>query len=285
VTFNKIAVISQSTNVDFGFAARAAAAVQQQVANEFATAWQVSATVAAFPTLQDMPDGFSPVVVRDVLPISALGAHVSEAGDQAFALVAFSGSRWTVTLSHEVLELIMDPLGTAWFDGPSPQRTDLSVRFLAEVCDPCQGDGCAYSGAGGVLVSDFVTPKYYTAFGPGSYTFRGNIGRPRTVAAGGYLTWRDPLDGTWGQLFDDGAGPAFRTPTPDELRPDLHLRGEVDRDAETARARRRRGRRPTAARVEARVRRQEARAAAVRAARATWWEAQFERALARAGAR
>jgi hypothetical protein len=284
VTFNQVAVISQSDNVDFGAASRAAAAIQQQVANEFGDAWHVSATVAAFPTLQDMTDGFTPVVVRDVLPVAALGAHVSEAGDRAFALVAFSGSRWTVTLSHEVLELIIDPLGTTWFDGPSPRQPDVPVRFLAEVCDPCQGDACAYAGAGGVPVSDFVTPDYYTAAGPGSYTFRGNITRPRTVARGGYLTWRDPLDGTWGQLFDDGSGPGFRTPTPQELRPDLHLRGEVDRDAEAARARRK-ARRPAAARAEARARRLAERAAAVRAARAAWWETQFERALARAGAR
>jgi hypothetical protein len=279
VDVKRVAVISESENLDAGAVARAAAAVQHQVTADFGPVWGVSATVAAFPTLHDKPDGFWPVVVRDVLETSGLGAHLTEAGDKPFALLAFSGSRWTVTLSHEILEMLADPLGTRWIQGPSPREEDASVPFLAEVCDPCQSNDCAYTVNGDQWVSDFVTPDYYTAAGAGRYTFRGNITEPRGVAAGGYLTWKDPLDGRWWQLYDDGPGPRYRNPAPDELRPDLHLRGAVDRDAEAARAKRQRGRKPTYARAEKRFRLQAGRGAAVRAARAAWWRQQIDRVL------
>src|SRR5262249_14357761 len=122
VDVRQIAVISQSKHLDAGAVARAAAAVQQQVSADFGPVWGVSATVAAFPTLQDMPDGFWPVVVRDILATGDLGAHLTEAGDKPFALVAFSGSRWTITLSHEILEMLADHLGTDWILGPSPRQ-------------------------------------------------------------------------------------------------------------------------------------------------------------------
>jgi hypothetical protein len=279
VNVRQIAVISQSKHLDAGAVARAAAAVQQQVSADFGPAWGVSATITAFPTLQDMPDGFWPVVIRDILTTNDLGAHLTEAGDKPFALVAFSGSRWTITLSHEILEMLADPLGTEWITGPSPRQEDASVQFLSEVCDPCQSDDSAYTVNGDQWVSDFVTRDYYTASGPGTYTFRGKITQPRSVAVGGYLTWKDPLDGTWWQLYDDGPGLRFRNPTPDELRPDLHLRGAVDRDTASARAKRHRGRKQGAARAEKRFRLQKERCAAVRSTRAAWWQKQFDRVV------
>jgi hypothetical protein len=279
VDIRQIAVISQSKHLDAGAVARAAAAVQQQVCVDFAPVWGGSATVAAFPTLQDKPDGFWPVVIRDILTTGDLGAHLTEAGDKPFALVAFSGSRWTITLSHEILEMLADHLGTDWIAGPSPRREDESVQFLVEVCDPCQSDDCAYAVNGDQWVSDFVMPDFYTGSGPGTYSFRGKITKPRSVAPGGYVTWKDPLDDTWWQLYDDGPGPRFRNPTPDELRPDLHLRGAVDRDAEIARAKRHRGRKPRTSRAEKRFRLQAERCAVIRAAGAAWWQKQFDRVL------
>ena len=41
------------------------------------------------------------------------------------------------------------------------------------------------------------------------------------MAAGGYVTWQDALDGTWWQMYDDGDGPRFRNPTLDERMDDL----------------------------------------------------------------
>jgi hypothetical protein len=279
VDVRQIAVINQCSHLDAGAVARAAGAVQQQVTADFGPAWNVAATVTAFPTLQDMPDGYWPVVIRDILATGDMGAHLTEAGDKPFALVAFSGSHWTITLSHEILEMLADYLGTEWIPGPSPRGETESVQFLLEVCDPCQSDSCAYTINGDQWVSDFVTRDFYTGSGPGTYTFRGSIANPRTVARGGYLTWKDPLDGTWWQLYDDGPGPRFRNPSPDELRPDLHLRGAVDRDEQVARARRRRGRKARTPRSEKHFRRRAERGAAVRAARAAWWQRQFDRVL------
>jgi hypothetical protein len=277
----RIAVINESRNLDTAAVARATSAIQHQVTADFGPLWGVAATISAFPTRQDMPDGFCPVVIRDVLETAVLGAHLTQAGDKPFALVVFSGSYWTVTLSHEILEMLADPLGTRWIEGPSPQDPDSSVQFLVEVCDPCQSNDCAYVVNGDQWVSDFVTPDYYTGSGPGRYTFQRTITEARSVLPGGYVSWKDPLDGTWWQLYDDGAGPGYRNPAPDELRPDLHLRGAVDRDTSAARGKRPRGRkaRQAEARAEKRSAAQAERGRAVREARAAWWQQQIDRVL------
>ena len=75
------------------------------------------------------------------------------------------------------------------------------VEYLVEVADPVASIANAYS-VNGILVSDFVTPEYYAhpAPVPGtSYSFTGAILRPRDVADGGYVTWREPLSGEWWQ--------------------------------------------------------------------------------------
>jgi hypothetical protein len=65
------------------------------------------------------------------------------------------------------------------------------VEYLVEVCDPCQTITYLIDG---VLVSDFVTPDYYSPYATDGlrYSFTGKISGPRTVAPGGYITWRTP---------------------------------------------------------------------------------------------
>jgi hypothetical protein len=274
-----IAVINESKHLDHTAIAKAAAAVQMQVTADLFPVWGVSATVADFPSLTAMPVGFWPVVIRDVLATSDTGVHLTDTGDKPFALVAFTGKNWTIALSHEILEMLVDPIGTGFQFGPSPKDDQGTVSFVKEICDPCQADDFAYHRNDDQRVSDFVTPTFYTGFGTGSYSFRGKIKEPRTVLAGGYITWQDPLTHEWWQMFDDGDGPDFRQPDPAEFRPDVHLRGAVDREAVAARGKRsKRGRRkPRATQAEKRLQQHAERAAAAMAAQAEWWRKQIER--------
>ena len=68
---------------------------------------------------------------------------------------------WSVTLSHEVLEMIADPTVNIFAPGPSPDPADGGkwVLFTYEVGDPVER--FCYE-IDGVLVSDFVTPWYFS---------------------------------------------------------------------------------------------------------------------------
>src|SRR5262245_43865716 len=113
VVTRHIAVIDQTQSIPPGDFARAAAAAQKQVTNDFGPEWDVTATVDAFPTLADRPLDSWPVVIRKKLGVDGAGVHISHDGDKAFALVRFTPNSpdWIVTLSHEILEMLIDPLG------------------------------------------------------------------------------------------------------------------------------------------------------------------------------
>ena len=68
---------------------------------------------------------------------------------------------WSVTLSHEALEMIADPTINIFAPGPSPDPAEggAIVLHTYEVCDAVER--FAY-GIDDVLVSDFVTPWYFS---------------------------------------------------------------------------------------------------------------------------
>ena len=67
---------------------------------------------------------------------------------------------WTVSLSHEVLELIADPHLNVFVRGPHPTIRGRMVYYYREVCDPVQG--LTYR-IDGMHISNFVLPHYYNA--------------------------------------------------------------------------------------------------------------------------
>ena len=77
---------------------------------------------------------------------------------------------WTSTLSHEVLELLGDPTLKIKVVGPPPPGVHTSngtVDYFQEVCDPCQGDSYPING---IMVSNFVTRRYFGLIGPSPTT-------------------------------------------------------------------------------------------------------------------
>src|SRR5207249_1528779 len=114
------------------------------------------------------------------------------------------GRDWAWTASHEVLEILADPFGSRLVAGDAPDATGNRVEFLVEVCDPCQEFGYTVNG---VFVGDFYTPHYFDPVAASGvrYSFNGSLSGPRTVAPGGYLTWRDPNTDEWWQksFFDN----------------------------------------------------------------------------------
>jgi hypothetical protein len=194
-----LALTSEVQGHDPSDVARVAAALQRQATRDFAPIWNISATVDAFPRLEDVPVGYWPMIVEtDINVPGAAGVHEDKDG-QPFALIAMSDS-WSLTASHEMLEMLADPFGRRLIPGTSPKRGQGRVEFLVEVCDPCEAADLAYT-VNGVLVSDFYTPHFFDPTdSPGTrYSYTGALTKARQVLRGGYLSWHDPASDHWWQ--------------------------------------------------------------------------------------
>ncbi len=233
VLLRQLALVSESSQVPKGDAQKVSAALQKQASRDLAPIWDISATVDSFDKLEDVPTGYWPIIVRDDINTpGAAGVHEDKNG-QPFSLVQASSSidAWSLTASHEALEMLVDPFGNRLVAGDSPNTDQGRVSFLVEVCDPSEASDYAYS-ANGILVSDFYTPQYFDPVkAPGvRYSYTGAITEPRQVLKGGYLSWEDPVSGDWWQqVWFDTPEPTFRKLGPIDQKAAGNLRAAIDR--------------------------------------------------------
>jgi hypothetical protein len=187
-----VAVVSWSDETTFDELTFVAAALQKQVIRDLVPFWDVTATVDAFPSLNVVPVDYWPLIIVDFVSGIGTGFHLDGRG-QPYAIVEHTAS-WSLTASHELLEMLCDPWGQRVTGVPSPVTGQGEVGVLVEVCDPCQLAPYAYE-INGVLVSDFVTPRFYEplAAGAARYSFTGAVQAPLAILPGGYLAWWDPV--------------------------------------------------------------------------------------------
>jgi hypothetical protein len=112
----------------------------------------------------------------------------------------YYGFSWTVGLTHELWEQLADvPAGNGSVDAVVASD---GYTWAKEVADPVESDADAYSlpGADGkpVLISDFVTEKWFGALTSGPYDFANHIQAPYVIDKGGYAQYWTGL--TWQQL-------------------------------------------------------------------------------------
>ncbi len=194
-----LALVSEAKRHDPSDLARVAAALQKQATRDFGPLWQVAPTVDAFPRLEDVPVGYWPMIIKDDIgQPGAAGVHLDKNG-QPFALITMSDS-WSLTASHEMLEMLADPFGNRTIAGPSPKAGQGRVAFLVEVCDPAEAAEFGYT-SNSILVSDFYTPNFFDPVVSAAtrYSFTGAIKQPRTILRGGYISWHDPPSDHWWQ--------------------------------------------------------------------------------------
>jgi hypothetical protein len=196
----QIALVSWTEQTEPDDVSHVAAALQKQATRDLAPIWSVAGTVDVFPNLRSVPAGYWPVVIFDDVR-GAAGYHQDRLGEP-YALVEYSAS-WSLTASHEILEMLVDPWGRRVVAGRSPKRDQGQVTFLVEACDPCEAANYAYT-INGVLVSDFITPYFYDprrTIGA-RYSFTGAVERPRHILRGGYISWWDPQSNhVWQELW------------------------------------------------------------------------------------
>jgi hypothetical protein len=203
-----LALVSEIEDHDPTDLARVGAALQRQATRDFAAVWDVRATVDVFPKLEDVPVGYWPMmIVEDVE--GAAGIHLDKNG-QPFALIEMSDS-WSLTASHEMLEMLADPFGNRLVPGPSVKRGQGRVEYLVEVCDPSEAAEFGYT-VNDMLVSDFYTPRFFDPVHSSAirYSFTDAIKQPRQVLRGGYLSWHDPKTDYWWQQTWFGSRKEYR---------------------------------------------------------------------------
>src|SRR4051812_9200453 len=207
----EVALVADTKKVTSSALNRVTAALQKQAIRDFRHVWDIIATVDGFDRLEDVPAGYWPILVQDEInQPGAAGVHLDRDG-QPFALVQFSDS-WSLTASHEMLEMLADPFGNRLIAGQSPNPDQGRVEFLVEVADPSEDAQFGYT-ANGMLVSDFITPRFYDPVQSNRvrYSFGDHIPGPRQVVEGGYISWHDiESDHWWQQIWFDTPQPEFR---------------------------------------------------------------------------
>src|SRR6266446_3522812 len=207
-----LALVADTKKITPSQLTKVAAALQKQATRDFGHIWEIEVNVSGFAKLEDVPSDYWPIIVRDDIKTpGAAGVHEDKNG-QPFALVQFS-DEWSLTASHETLEMLGDPFGNRLVAGGSPKKGQGRVNFLVEVCDPSEDRQFAYT-VNGVTVSDFYTPHFFDPVDAPDvrYSYTGAITKPRMVLQGGYLSWVVPKTNEWFQVvWFNTAKPVFQS--------------------------------------------------------------------------
>jgi len=223
-----VAIVNESTVVSDAQVYACTYALQIQTEFDFYPIWGIKSKVYFAPKGTNIPAGhFQLIILDDADQAGALGYHdLTSTGDpmsKVFAKTTMdAGEQWTVTASHELLEMLVDPfINLTVF----LQNSAFTGKLLPyEVCDAVQGDLCTYpiSSADNIMVSDFVTPAWFEDFRqPNStrFDFKGLLTGPFQIYRGGYMSFFSVTAASgWQQTFNAEASAADHSKARKELR-------------------------------------------------------------------
>jgi hypothetical protein len=223
----QISIINSCTALTDAAIKAAVPALQTQVHRDFAPAWGVDADLTFVPKGgKPAPNSWWLVILDNSDQAGALGYHdLTKDGmplGKVFAGTDIAiGAKWTVTTSHELLEMLGDPdINLTVFVQQSNTKGTL---YAYEVCDACEDDGLGYD-IDGVTVSDFVYPAWFESFRKANSTqfdYQKKITKPFQILKGGYIGAYDVRSGSgWHQITAEGVPHTF------EMRPRLGSRRE-----------------------------------------------------------
>ncbi len=200
-----IDVINESTVLtETAEVAAVVAALQKQLDIDFAPAWNRDASLRLLSAAETDATAWQLVLLDDADQADALGYHELTAAGLPLGKVFVKTTmddklNWTITASHELLEMLGDPD----INLCAEFSTDNGSRFYAyEVCDACEDDSFGYA-IDGVMVSDFVLPEWFMQSSQLKvYDFRGHVTKPFQLLTGGYIGEYIPGEG-WTQIDAD----------------------------------------------------------------------------------
>jgi len=211
----QVAIVSQTPKISFDELKNVAAALQIQISRDFKMFWNADATVTAYADLKSVPPNVWPIICKDEAGIpGALGYHAENNGQPSAIVGVQNNPSWTLTASHELINMLADPHGNRTITAPSPDPADKGKRtaILVEPADPAETPAYSYQ-INGITVSDFVTPAWFESrLKSGTlYSFRGSVKAPGQVLPGGYMTFADPVKNVWRQIIMLGKKPEIHT--------------------------------------------------------------------------
>ena len=193
-----IAILNQSTLVADADVEEMTEAVAEQVRMDAAPQWERAPAAVVFyadPGL--IPADAHGIAIVDTIqdqPKGVLGFHTEDQGGKLWGVVAAKPALdhggqatigdWSVSslLSHEVLEMFVDPNCNLWADDAKG-----SVYSL-EVCDPVEAPTYTVRG---ISVCNFVTPAWFDprARATAQFDKLGELSAAFSIARGGYVVY------------------------------------------------------------------------------------------------
>lgn len=197
-----IAIKNRSTAVSDAELSAALPGFQAQISKDFTPFWGTDAKLTMVgKSARPKAHQWQVVLLDTSDEADALGYHDVTADGTPLGKVFVKstideGGLWTVTFSHEVLEMLVDPEINLCAVDERHSRI-----YAYEVCDAVEADVLAYK-AKGVPVSDFVLPNWFEPGATGTKrSFRGNVSKAFELAKGGYISYLDFGSGKgWEQI-------------------------------------------------------------------------------------
>jgi hypothetical protein len=198
-----VSVINASTVVSDDECRALTAALQTQVSRDFAPAWGIGATLTFVPKAQAPAAGTWWLSILDNTDRARVLGHHELTSDGLPIGKSFAGTdkhygvEWTVTASHELLEMLVNPDCNMTVLLHSGQGAGKLYHY--EVCDPCEDDADSYC-IDTIKVCNFVYPAYFHSFhqaGSVQFDHQRKLTAPiPSILPGGYISVFDLSDTT-----------------------------------------------------------------------------------------
>jgi hypothetical protein len=197
----EVALVNRSTVVHDADLDRLASALTTQAGHLAQAGYDVIATVTH--PAKPAKTAWQLVILDDSDQADALGYHETTKAGQPLGkvfvrTVTDAGLSWTVTASHELVEMLVDPWALLGVDLGG------GTWVAWEACDPVEADRYGYL-IDGILVSDFITPAWFVPGSPGPYDWTKHCRRPLSLLPGGYVAVQ--RNGEWTQQVAREASP------------------------------------------------------------------------------
>lgn len=208
-----ITVVNRSKTIADEKVLNVVRAINRQIKEDFEPYWSLGATLRLEGAVGGQPDklklpemrGDAILYLSDKTDVAdALGYHEANCRGIPYGFVFTDlckklNENWTVTLSHEALELIGDAQGNLLVQGPHPSNPNKEVFHWFEMCDAVQSQFYLIDG---VEVSNFVLPLYFTIEEQegGRNDFLGQLTKGKGLCSFGvskdsYIGYYDPQTG------------------------------------------------------------------------------------------
>jgi hypothetical protein len=205
-----IAILNQSNLITNDQVAEMTGAIAHQIELDAAPLWDRSpAAVIFYSAASDIPNNAHVITVVDTIenePQGVLGFHTEDKGGRLWGVVAakpeldakaqITTGDWSVSsvLSHEVLEMFIDPNCNLW------ATNNKGKVYSFEVCDPVEAPTYVVDG---VSVSNFVTPAWFDPLSVQKKATRfdklGLLTKSFSILKGGYVVYAS--EGKQRQVF------------------------------------------------------------------------------------